>query len=94
MPAQSQSLISRQPLSKGRGVAGHPNVISAKQIGNAFPLSKPTGCACGGGGCDGCSDRSDERTDPYHGQDDHVFLFNSFHRHTRRLGQLSGLDFT
>jgi hypothetical protein len=37
MPDLSSTLIDAQPIGKGRGVAGHRNVIFATQIGNAFP---------------------------------------------------------
>jgi|SRR5579864_6641673 len=37
MPDQSSALIGTEPLSKGRGVAGHRNVTFATRIGHAFP---------------------------------------------------------
>ena len=46
MPAQSQSPIGGEPLSKGRGVAGHLNVMFATQIGHASSLNSRIGRAC------------------------------------------------
>jgi len=37
MPDQSSTLIGTEPFSKGRGIRGHRNVISATRIGHTFP---------------------------------------------------------